>query len=330
MNGGKGGHFVLISSPLMHEMGDRIAKRLASKGLEMPHYHLEFTKFLNGEYVMQIPQPVRGQHVFFLQALQDPDPNTAFMQMLIAMDAMKRASVNGITLVAPYLSYLRQDRKDKARVPITARMIADLLESNKEFKQLITIDMHAEQEQGFFSVPVDNLTGVRLFSEHIRSRFGDELKDVVAVAADFGAAVRTRRLSKALGDIPVSIFEKRRPGANQAEIVSVIGASVKGARAIIYEDIIDSGRTIREVAKALKKMGAQDVHVYATHGIFSGDAMDRFAEDELDINCSDSIPRLFEFYPGHKWLNRVPIDSYFAEAIYEATMMGGSISKLAS
>ena len=190
------------------------------------------------------------------------------------------------------------------------------------------MDMRGEQEQGFFSVPVDNLTGTRLFSDYLRSRFGNDFKNTVAVAADFGAAVRTRRLAKALGEIPVAIFEKRRPAPNQAEIVSVIGASVAGARVVIYEDIIDSGHTIRGVVKALKNMGASEVVVYATHGIFSGGAEKDFAADNLMVASTDSIPRTADYYAREKWLVRVPIDSYFSEAIYQATQVGGSISRL--
>ena len=320
--------FVLVSSPLMHDLADAIAKGLEQRGMHMPHYRIEYTTFSNGELLPQIPHPIRRQHVFFLHALQHPDPNTAIMMMLLATDAMQRASVGGITLVAPYLPYLRQDRKDRPRVPISARLLADLIESNRSVKQLITIDMHAEQEQGFFSIPVDNLNGFRVFSDHIRTRFGNDSKNLVAVAADFGAAVRTRRLSKVLGDIPVSIFEKRRPAPNQAEIVSVIGASVAGMRVIIYEDIIDSGNTIRGVARALKKMGALEVYVYATHGIFSGGVEHSFAAENFSIACTDSIPRPAEYYHKEKWLTKVPVDSYFADAIYAATQMGGSISKL--
>jgi ribose-phosphate pyrophosphokinase len=320
--------FALLSSPGMHEMAEAIIATLKSRGVDMPHHRVEYTTFANGELLPQVSHTIREQHVFFLHALQHPDPNTAVMAMLLATDAMARASVGGITLVTPYLPYLRQDRKDKPRVPISARLIADLIESNRAVKRLITIDMHAEQEQGFFSIPVDNLTGIRMVSEHIRQRLGDNLDNLVAVAADFGAAVRTRRLARALGDIPVAIFEKRRPAPNQAEIISVIGASVKGARVLIYEDIVDSGNTIRGVVKALRAMGASEVFVYGTHGVFSAGAEKSFSDAGLLLACTDSIPRPAEYYAKEQWLTRVPISSYLAEAIYEAAQVGGSISKL--
>ncbi len=323
--------FILISSPLMHELAEAIVEHIKSLGMQMPHCRIDYVKFANGEYMPKIPQPIRGQHVFFLHALQHPDPNVAIMKMLLTMDDMRRASVSGITLVTPYLPYLRQDRKDKPRVPISARVLADLIESNKSVTQLITLDMHADQEQGFFSIPVDNLTGVRLFADHIRARFKNDLSNIVAVAADFGAAVRTRRLALALSDtIPVAIFEKRRPAPNQAEIVSVIGESVFGKKIVIYEDIVDTGHTLEGAGAALKKMGAAEVYIYATHGIFSNGSENFFASHNAQINCTDSIPRNAEYYEQHKqWLTRVPIHTYLAKAIYQATQMGGSISKLA-
>lgn len=329
MDSFKEGSFVLLYSPPMEEMAQAIVKHLEMKGMQLLHSRIEYTTFANGEMLPRIPHTVRRQHVFFLHALQHPDPNTAVMGMLLAMDAMRRASVSGITLVAPYIPYLRQDRKNEPRVPISARMLADLIESNKSVERVITIDMHAEQEQGFFSIPVDNLMGVKLFSSHIKARFKFDLKNTVAVAADFGAAVRTRRLAQVLGDIPVAIFEKRRPAPNKAEILSVIGESVSGARVIICEDIIDSGRTIIGVAKALSGLGANEICVYGTHGIFSTDAEVHFANEHFSIACTDSIPRTADYYNAQaSWLTKIPIASYLAEAIYEAAHVRGSISKL--
>lgn len=320
--------FILLYSPSMQAMAETIIGELAARSVEMPSSRIEYTTFANGEILPFIPQSIRRQHVFFLHAMQHPDPNTATMSMLLAADTMRRASVSGIMLVTPYLPYLRQDRKDRPRVPISARMLADLIESNKTVRQVITLDMHAEQEQGFFSLPVDNLTGIRVFSEHIRAYFGGNMSNIVAVAADFGATVRTRRLAKALGDIPVAIFEKRRPAPNRAEIVSVIGASVRDARVIIYEDIIDSGNTIIGVEKALREMGAREIGVYGTHAIFSGNAEERFAASGLKVAVTDSIPRTDDYYAMHPWLTKVPVGAYIAEAIFEATQIGGSISKL--
>lgn len=323
--------FAMVSSPLMHELAEEIIKRLYNMKMRMPHYCIDYTTFANGEHLPQIPQTIRGQHVFLLHALQHPDPNNAIMKMLLSCDAMRRASAAGITLVVPYIPYLRQDRKDKPRVPISARMIADLIESNKAVKQLITMDMHAEQEQGFFSIPVDNLTGVRLFSEHILERYSGNLENTMAIAADFGAAVRTRRLALALGEIPVGIIEKRRTGPNQSEILSVIGDCVKYKRVIIYEDIIDTGGTILKVVGKLNEFGASEIVIYATHSIFSKQIESRFAAEMVSVVTTDSIPRQTGYYEEHKnWLTKISTAEYLSEAIFEATQLGGSISKLHS
>lgn len=317
-----------MSSPLMHELGDQIVNELKLQGVEMPHHKMEFITFANGEVLPKIAQTIRGQHVFFLHALQHPDPNTAVMMMLIANDAMKRASAAGITLVTPFLPYLRQDRKDAPRVPITARLLADLIESNHIVKGLITIDMHAEQEQGFFSIPVDNLTGVKVFSQHIREKYGNDLSDVVMMAPDFGGAVRNRRLAIALGGIPVCILEKRRTGPNQSEILSVIGESITGKKVIIFEDMICSGGTAIGVVEKVLAMGAKEVCICATHGIFSRNAEDRFKQKNVSVASTESIPRKSEYYAENPWLTKVSIAPYFASAINETTQAGGSISKL--
>ena len=324
--------FVLLSSPLMHEFASGVCGLLELSGMEIPHYRIEFTTFANGEVLPQIPHTIRGQHVFFFHALQHPDPNTAVMMMLIANDAIKRASAAGITVVAPYLPYLRQDRKDKPRVPISARLLADLIESNHLVKGLMTIDMHAEQEQGFFSIPVDNLTGVKVFSQHIQKKFNHDLSDVVVMAPDFGGAVRNRRIAEALGgDVPVCILEKRRTGPNKSEILSVIGESVWHKRVVIYEDMICSGGTAIESVEKVMAMGAKEVYLCATHGIFSRDAEERFRKKGMAVACTNSIPRSYDYYRDHAlWLTSVSIIPYFANAIFEAMQMGGSISRLSS
>ncbi len=325
----KPSQFVLLYSPLMEELGLNIVKHLKGHGVTMPHYKISFTTFANGEVLPQIPHTVRGQHVFLLHGLQHPDPNTAVMMMLIVNDAIKRASASGITLVTPYLPYLRQDRKDKPRVPITARLLADLIETNQAVKGLITIDMHAEQEQGFFSIPVDNLSGVKIFSEHIRKKFKGNLKDVVMLAPDFGGSVRNRRLAKALGDIPVCILEKRRPRPNESEILSVIGESIVGKKVVMYEDLLDTGGTAGGSAEKIIGMGAKEVYICATHLILSNDAEKKLQEKGICLAGTDSIPRSKQYYAENKeWLAKVTVASYFADAIYESTLLGGSISQL--
>lgn len=320
--------FVLVSSPGMHNMGDSIQRLLEEHGAKFSHHKMDYTRFSNGEMLPILKETVRNQHVFFLHAMQHPNPNTAIMEMLLTNDGLRRASVAGITLVVPYIPYLRQDRKDQPRVPISARMIADLIESNSSVKQLITVDMHSEQAQGFFSVPVDNLTSTTLFAGHFKKQHGKDMLGAVAVAPDFGGAVRTRRFAEKLGDIHVAIIEKRRSGPNRSEIVSIVGDPeiIKGATTITFEDMIDTGGTIRKTAFALVKLGASAVYLSATHGIFSGDAVAKFAASGLRVTCTDSIPRDAEFLKANPWLDVVSIDRLLAKAIFESSLVGGSVS----
>lgn len=320
--------FVLVSSPGMHKMACSIQEILGDAGVSLPHHQIKVTQFANGEILPHIPETVRRQHVFLLHPMQHPDPNTALMGMLLTNDALKRASVAGITLVAPYIPYLRQDRKDKPRVPISARMIADLIESNKAVERLITVDMHSEQTQGFFSIPVDNLTSTSLFARHFSAQLGAEIRNVVAVAPDFGGAVRTRRFAEKLGYVHVAIIEKRRGAPNESEIVSIVGDPriINGATTITFEDMIDTGGTIRKTAMALREMGASAVHLSATHGIFSGEAGAKFAESGLRVACTDSIPRDDEFLKNNPWLDVVSLDHILAKAIFESAIVGGSVS----
>ena len=200
--------FVVVSTPGMHELAARTVALLASNhGMQLPHHQIEFERFANGEVLPHVPVTVRRQHVFVFHAMQLPSPNDAVITALLVHDALKRASVSGITLVAPYLPYLRQDRKHKPRVPISARMLADIIESNHCVERVITADMHADQEQGFFSIPVDNLMGMGLFAEHFKKMLGSELANSVVVAPE-----RTSRASFLVSPSGPSSSTTWRPG----------------------------------------------------------------------------------------------------------------------
>jgi ribose-phosphate pyrophosphokinase len=321
--------FVLLSSPGMYQLGDEITAHIKTLGAEIPHYKVEQTTFANGELEPWIPNTIRGQHVFFLHPLQHPDPNTVTMAMFITNDAIRRASASGITLVLPFMAYLSQDRKAKSRVPITARTIANLTESNRSVQGLITMDLHVEQEQGFYDIPVDDLHGRKIFADHIRQKFNNDLRNVVILAPDFGGAVRNRRLALDLGEeLPVCLFEKRHTGPNKTETVSIIGENVVGKDVVIYEDIIcTAGTAIRVMEQVLDK-GAKTLFLYGTHGIFSRGAEKRIAEKGFEVASTDSIPRSEEYYKANPWLQKVTIVPYFAWAIHQAMQVGGSISKM--
>jgi len=322
--------FVIVSTEGMHETAASVLKILAKKyRIQLPHYRVEYEPFANGEVLPHVPVTVRRQHVFLFHPMQLPSPNDAIVKLLLVNDMLMRASVAGITLVLPYIPYLRQDRKHKPRVPISARMLADIIESNRAVERIITVDMHADQEQGFFSIPVDNVQGMHVFVEQFLIQFKKTRENFVVVAPDFGGAVRARRFAKKLGDAPVAIFEKRRPRVNASEVVSIVGEPIEGKTVIICDDMIDTGGTIRGVVSVLKERGAREVFVCATHGIFSGDSLEHFARAQGPVMCSTSIPRSADFVKHTKsWLSMVPIDSLLADAVFQATRVGGSVSHL--
>ena len=245
-------------------------------------------------------------------------------------DALARASVAGITLVIPFISYLRQDRKDEKRVPITARLIANLIESNRAITDIITIDMHTEQAQGFFSIPVDNLSSKLLFVEELKRRLGEEIGTALVVSPDFGSAKRADKFAKALGGLGKSLIEKRRTGPNKSEVVAVIGEPVEGRIILMNDDMIDTGGTIMNAAKALlgPPHNAAAAYIMATHGLFSADARERCASSTIPVLTTNSIPRSAEYLSQNPWLTVVPIDDLIAEALHENMLIGGSVSKL--
>ncbi len=318
---------VLISSPGMQEMAEEIIFILGEDNFT--HIPADYTTFANGEIKPCISKTVRGTHVFLLHDLQYPDPNIAFMQMLITADALKRASVNGISLVLPYIPYMRQDRKDKPRVPITARLIADLIETNRRVVRVITFDMHADQEQGFFSIPVDNINAMLVHSEYFKKKFANNFRDVVVVAPDFGSGVRAERFAGRLHpDVPVSIIQKRRPGPNETEVTGFVGPQVNDKIVIVYDDMIDTGGTIRSAVQEIFRQGALDVYTCVTHGIFSNNSEVEFKKAGRPVVITSSIPRSAQYKEDNaSWLHFVPIETLLAKTIYEASIVGGSMSK---
>lgn len=316
----------------MHEVADRIVTILKEEhDLIYPHHRIVYERFANGEMLAHVPETVRRQHVFFLHPMQHPNPSDALIAMLLANDALKRASVAGITLVLPYMTYSRQDRKHMARVPISARCMADLIQSNEAVEKIITADMHADQLQGFYDIPVDNLTSMKIFAKRLADKFGARLPDVVVVTPDLGGAVRARRFAKMLGKSGIAIYEKTRPEHNVAEILSYTGEEVYGKIAVLFDDIIDTGGTIRGVMHSLKERGAVDVYACATHGIFSGGAEVKFKAEGCKVFCTNSIPRDKAYREANaSWLEKVPMESLLADSIFEASLVGGSVSKLSA
>ena len=244
-------------------------------------------RFSDGEIQVQINENVRGADVFIIQSTCAPT-NDNLMELIVMVDALRRASAGRITAVIPYFGYARQDRRVRsARVPITAKVVADLL-STVGIDRVLTCDLHAEQIQGFFDVPVDNAFGSPVLIDDILKK--TDLVNPIVVSPDIGGVVRARAVAKLLNDTDMAIIDKRRPRANVAQVMHIIG-DVADRDCILVDDMIDTGGTLCKEAEALKERGARRVFAYATHPVFSGKAAENLASDALDeIVVTDTIP----------------------------------------
>lgn len=254
------------------------------KHLGVPKGAIHVGKFSDGEIAVELQENVRGRDVFIVQSTSNPT-NDNLMEMLVIADAVRRASASRITAVIPYFGYARQDRRVRsARVPITAKVVADMI-ATVGVDRVLTIDLHAEQIQGFFDVPVDNIYGAPILVEDIRSQNYD---DLLVVSPDIGGVVRARAIAKELGT-DLAIIDKRRPQANVAEVMNIIG-EVEGRTCLLVDDIIDTAGTLCAAAGALKSAGAKKVVAYCTHPVLSGKAMENINGSQLDtLVVTDSI-----------------------------------------
>ncbi len=253
--------------------------------LGMPLGECEVFEFSNENIFVRVHENVRERDVFIVQPMSSP-VNTSIMELLIMIDAMKRASAGRVTAVVPYYAYGRSDKKDQPRVPITARLLANLIEKAGA-DRLVTLDLHAGQIQGFFNIPVDELTALYMISRYFKDK---QLDNVVVVATDVGASKRARNVAQSL-DAPLAIIEKRRLGNHdESQVLNVIG-EVRGKRAVIVDDEIDTGTTVVNSAEALKEVQVTEVYAACTHPIFSGLAPERLRAGPFDeVVVTDTIP----------------------------------------
>ncbi len=264
-------------------------------------------RFNNGEVQVIIDESVRGKEVFVLQTTSQP-VNENLMELLIMVDAFKRASAKHITAVIPYYAYARQDRKTRGREPISAKLVANLLYT-AGVTRVVTMDLHAGQIQGFFDIPVDHLPGVPLLADYIR---GKKLDNVVAVSPDLGGVTRARNLADRL-HTDIAIIEKRRPEPGVAEVMNLIG-DVKGKTAVIIDDLVDTAGSLTEAANALMKFGAKEVYACCTHAVLTHPALERVEKSPIkELVVTNTIPLPPEKYtPKIKVLSVAPL---FGEAI---------------
>jgi ribose-phosphate pyrophosphokinase len=253
--------------------------------LSVPLGNASVGRFSDGEIAVEIVENVRGQDVFVLQSTCAPT-NDNLMELVVMCDALRRASASRITAVVPYFGYARQDRRPRsARVPITAKVVADIM-VGVGIDRVLTVDLHADQIQGFFDVAVDNIYATPVMLTDIQR---NQPKDAVVVSPDIGGVIRARAMAKQL-DSDLAIIDKRRPAANQAEVMNIIG-EVSGRTCLIVDDIVDTAGTLCNAAKALKEQGAKAVVAYCTHPVLSGRALDNLKDSALDeLVVTDSIP----------------------------------------
>ncbi|HAY41614.1 MAG TPA: ribose-phosphate pyrophosphokinase [Gammaproteobacteria bacterium] len=244
-------------------------------------------KFKDGESQVEILENVRGCDVFIIQPTCGPSPAETLMELLIVVDALKRSSTKRITAVVPYFGYARQDRRSRlTRVPITAKLAAKMIES-AGVDRILTVDLHADQIQGFFNIPIDNIYAQPVMVNDILSK---NYQDVVVVSPDVGGVVRARAAAKRINDADLAIIDKRRPEPNRVEVMNVIGR-VKGNTCIIIDDMVDTAGTLCQAAGILKSKGAEKVVAYATHAVLSGNAISNIEESDLDeLVTTNTIP----------------------------------------
>lgn len=253
--------------------------------LEIPLTDASVRRFADEEIFIEIHENVRGEDVFLLQSTSYP-ANDHLMELLIGIDALKRASARRITAVVPYLGYARQDRKPGPRTPISAKLVANLI-TEAGANRVLSVDLHAGQIQGFFDIPTDNLYAAPVMAADIQARYGD--KDLMVVSPDVGGVVRARALAKRLDNAPLAIVDKRRERPGESEVMNIIG-EVQGRVCVLIDDIIDSGGTLCNAARALLDAGAKSVAAYITHGVLSGGAVARVDNSALDeLVITDTI-----------------------------------------
>jgi len=255
-----------------------------SKYLKNKLVNSSIRKFSDGEIYIEINENIRGNSIFIIQSVSSP-ANDNLMELLLCIDALKRSSAKNITAVIPYFGYARQDRKVVPRTSISAKLVSNLI-TNSGADRVVTLDLHSGQIQGFFDIPVDNLFATPIFARHIKRKI--KTKNMICVAPDVGGTARARALGKML-NVGLAIVDKRRPAPGKSVVMNVIG-NVKDKTCIIVDDIIDSGGTIVNAAKILKQRGAKDVHVYVSHGVLSGDAVEKIRKSQIkNLVITDTI-----------------------------------------
>ena len=294
---------------LLSGTGNLELSRKIAKNLKLKLVNSNIKRFADGEIYVEINENIRGNSIFVIQSISTP-ANDNLMELLICIDALRRSSAKNITAVIPYFGYARQDRKVVPRTAISAKLVSNLI-TNAGAHRIVTVDLHAGQIQGFFDIPVDNLFSTPIFSKHIKKYISN--KNIICVAPDVGGVERARALGQKL-NVGLAIVDKRRPAPGKSQVMNIIG-NVKGKNCLLVDDIIDSGGTIVNAAKALKEKGAEDVYVYVTHGVLSGNAVEQINNSKIKkLILTDTIDNSNKIKKSSK-IVKLSISNLMAEAI---------------
>jgi ribose-phosphate diphosphokinase len=291
--------------------------------LKIKEGEIKIEHFLDGEVLVTPKESVRGKKVFIIQSTCKP-VNDRLMELLVCVDAVKRASAKEIAVIVPYYGYARQDRKAAARQPITAKLVADML-MIAGIDRIVTVDLHAQQIQGFFDIATDDLTFIPLIAKYFENKFNKE-DNIVVVSPDHGGTVRARRLAERL-EAPIAIIDKRRPRANVVEVSNVIG-DVKDKTCIVVDDICDTGGSLVAGVKLLKEHGAKEIYTCVTHGVFSNNALDKIEDSPIkEMIISNTIPLSEEILNKYKKIKVLSIAEMLA-SIISSIAKDKSVSKI--
>jgi ribose-phosphate pyrophosphokinase len=314
----------LIAGNSNKPLASSIARRMSMhRGMQVDLVKARVERFNDQEIFVEVYDNVRGEDMYIIQSTSNP-ANDNLMELLIMADALRRSSAARITAVIPYFGYARQDRRAKARTPISAKLVANMM-VEAGIERILTLDLHATQIQGFFDIPVDNLYAAPVFALDIQHHFKGQLDDVMVISPDVGGVARARELAKRIG-CPLAIVDKRREKAGEIADMTVIG-NVSGKKCIIVDDICDTAGTLCKAAETLIEDGASEVHAYITHGVLSGPAVERITNSVMkSLVITDSIEAT-EPVKNAKNIRIVPIAPMFGQAVLN-TWSGTSVSSL--
>ncbi len=314
----------IISGNANRPLGEAVARRMSLyRGMSVNLVDARIERFNDGEVFVEVFENVRGEDMYIMQSTSNP-ANDNLMELLVMADALRRSSAARITAVMPYFGYARQDRRTKARTPITAKLVANMI-AEAGIERVLTMDLHAAQIQGFFDIPVDNLYASPIFALDIKKQFAGQLEDVMVVSPDVGGVARARELAKRI-NAPLSIVDKRREKPGEIAEMTVIG-NVEGKKCIIVDDMCDTAGTLCKAAEVILEHGATEVHAYISHGVMSGPAVDRVTKSVLKtLVLTDSIQPT-EAVKGAANIRVLPTAPLFAQSILNI-WNGTSVSSL--